>query len=115
MDSPVQTKATDPDSASDLQKLANTSGGHWSKLPSLPEGSNAYHLIMGPKGKILLLAGSGNSSDIFEAGTFESYVWEPMTGKLVRIETPKDMFCSGAHADEQWTGRRRGRHRGLQD
>ena len=96
MDSPVQTKATDPDSASDLQKLANTSGGHWSKPPSLPEGSNAYHLIMGPKGKILL-AGSGNSSDIFEAGTFESYVWEPMTGKPVEDRDPEGHVLFGAH------------------
>ena len=58
-------------------------------------GSNAYHLIMGPKGKILLLAGSGNSSDVFEAGTFKSYVWEPKTGALEEKTTPKDMFCSG--------------------
>jgi Domain of unknown function (DUF1929) len=96
VDSPVQTKATDPDSASDLQKLANTSGGHWSKLPSLPEGSNAYHLIMGPKGKILMLAGSGNSADVFEAGTFKAYIWRQSTGKLDELpKVPDDMFCAG--------------------
>jgi len=61
VDSPVQTTAADPDSASDLQKLASTDGGRWTKLPTLPSGSNAYHLIMGPKGKILLLA-DGNAT-----------------------------------------------------
>jgi Galactose oxidase-like, Early set domain len=95
VDSPVQTTATDPDTKSDLQKVASTDGGRWTKLPTLPSGSNAYHLIMGPKGKILLLAGSGNSSDVFEAGTFKSYVWEPETGALEEKTTPKDMFCSG--------------------
>ena len=61
LDSPVETKAADPDSASDLTALADTSGGSWGRLPSLPSGSNAYHLIMGPGGKILLIAGSGNN------------------------------------------------------
>jgi len=74
VDSPVQTEAADPDSASDLKALAEADGGEWTRLPTLPPGSNAYHLIMGPKGKILLLAGSGNSADVFEAGTFKSYL-----------------------------------------
>jgi Domain of unknown function (DUF1929) len=95
VDSPVKTQAADPDSASDLKGLPADQGGKWEKLPSLPPGSNAYHLIMGPKGKILLLAGSGNSSEVFEAGTFKSYVWEPKTGRLVTKKTPKDMFCAG--------------------
>jgi len=95
VDSPVKTTATDPDSASDLKAVSTTDGGRWSKFPSLPAGSNAYHLIMGPGGKILLLAGSGNSSEVFEAGTFKSYVWEPKTGALKQLTTPTDMFCAG--------------------
>jgi hypothetical protein len=51
---------------------------------------------MGPKGKILLIAGSGNSSEVFEAGTFEAYVWEPTTGALRPLpKVPEDMFCAG--------------------
>jgi hypothetical protein len=50
---------------------------------------------MGPKGKILLLAGSGNSADVFEAGTFKSYLWEPSSGALKPLTTPTDMFCAG--------------------
>jgi hypothetical protein len=96
LDTPVETTAAKPDSASDLQAVSTTDGGRWTKLPSLPAGSNAYHLIMGPKGKILLLAGSGNSSEVFEAGTFKAYIWEPMTGTLsAPLKVPTDMFCSG--------------------
>jgi Domain of unknown function (DUF1929) len=95
VDSPVQTKAADPDSRSDLQALSSTDGGRWTRLPSLPKGSNAYHLIMGPGGKILLIAGSGNNSAVFEAGTFKSYIWTPSTGDLKLLKTPTDMFCAG--------------------
>ena len=95
LDSPVQTTAANPDSASDLTKLSANDGGQWSNLPSLPAGSNAYHLIMGPGGKILLIAGSGNSSEVFEAGTFKSYIWKPSSGALTKLETPTDMFCAG--------------------
>jgi hypothetical protein len=95
LDSPVETKAADPDSASDLTKLPDNQGGNWEKLPSLPPGSNAYHLIMGPKGKILLIAGSGNNSAVFEAGTFKAYLWEPTTGLQQLANVPDDMFCAG--------------------
>ncbi len=95
LDSPVETKAANPDSASDLTAVSSEAGGRWTSLPSLPAGSDAYHLIMGPKGKILLLAGSGNNSAVFEAGTFKSYVWKPSTGELKPLKTPTDMFCAG--------------------
>jgi hypothetical protein len=95
LDSPVETNAVNPDTASLLSVLPTTDGGRWTSLPSLPSGSNAYHLIMGPKGKILLLAGSGNSSAAFAAGTFRSYVWQPASGALKPLTTPTDMFCAG--------------------
>ena len=62
-----------------------------------PPGSNAYHMIMGPDGKILLIAGSGNNSAVFEAGTFKSYIWEPRTAadSSANLEVPTDMFCAG--------------------
>jgi Galactose oxidase-like, Early set domain len=95
LDSPVQTQAEDPDSTADLRAVPTNDGGRWSQLPSLPSGSNAYHLIMGPEGKILLIAGSGNNSAVFEAGTFKSYMWNPSTGSLKQLATPTDMFCAG--------------------
>jgi galactose oxidase-like protein len=105
LDSPVQTEAAKPDSASDLQASSAAEGGRWSDLPPLPPGSNAYHMIMGPEGEILLIAGSGNNSAVFEAGTFKSYIWTPSTGNLIELKkcvypdqkacTPTDMFCAG--------------------
>jgi hypothetical protein len=96
LDSPVETKAANPDSASDLKALADASGGRWdTSLPPLPAGSNAYHLIMGPKGKILLIAGSGNNSAVFEAKTFKAYIWDPATGLRWLPNVPDDMFCAG--------------------
>jgi Domain of unknown function (DUF1929) len=96
LDSPVQTKATDPDSASDLKALSDVSGGSWTTdLPPLPTGSNAYHMIMGPGGKILLIAGSGNNSAVFAAKTFKAYIWEPTKGLRPLTNVPDDMFCAG--------------------
>ena len=96
LDSPVETKAANPDSASDLRVLADAAGGEWETLEPLPSGSNAYHLIMGPGGKILLIAGSGNNSAVFEAGTFKAYIWDPMTGlRSLKKKIPYDMFCAG--------------------
>ena len=96
LDKPVETKAVDPDSASDLQRASAVAGGRWSALKSLPKGSNAYHLIMGPDGKILLIAGSGNNSAVFEAGTFKAYLWDPAAGALEPLNNvPHDMFCAG--------------------
>jgi hypothetical protein len=56
---------------------------------------NAIHAITGPNGKILLVAGSGNSKPTFQAGTFTSYIWDPATGERHEVATPADMFCGG--------------------
>ncbi len=53
---------------------------------------------MGPGGKILLIAGSGNSSTVFAAGTFKSYIWTPTRAhskNSTSSEYPHDMFCAG--------------------
>ena len=95
LDSPVETKAVDPTAHLTCSGPAAAAGGRWSELKSLPSGSNAYHLIMGPGGKILLIAGSGNNSAVFEAGTFKAYLWEP-GGALEELKNiPHDMFCAG--------------------
>ena len=41
LDSPVETKAANPDSASDLRVLADAAGGEWETLEPLPSGSKA--------------------------------------------------------------------------
>jgi hypothetical protein len=94
-DTPVKTAAANPDRKSDVQSLRANSGGRWTTLAPLPSGFNAYHMIMGPGGKILLIAGSGNNADVFAAGTFKSYVWSPTRGVIKTLVTPSDMFCAG--------------------
>ena len=103
VDSPVQTKAADPDSASDLQELAEHVRRPLDEAAVAALGIQRVPPDHGSGGKILLIAGSGNNSDVFEAGTFKSYIWEPETGALAELKTfPTDMFCAGPHADEQW-------------
>ena len=94
-DSPIATTVPNQDTSAVLQALTPAQGGRWTKYTSLPKGSNAYHMIMGPKGKILLIAGSGNSAAVFKAGTFKAYIWSPTKGITKTLKVPKDMFCAG--------------------
>ena len=55
-------------------------GGSWRSFPPVPTGFNATHVVAGPGGKVLLIAGSGLSATNFQAGTFRSYVWDPASG-----------------------------------
>lgn len=71
-----------------------TALGQWEVLDyELP--LRAIHSTLLKNGKILLIAGSGNSVEDFEAGTFKVSVWDPITDEFTNIETPKDMFCAG--------------------
>lgn len=70
--------------------------GHWARLP-VPAGFrvNAIHAAMLSTGKVLIVAGSGNNRDQFEAGTFRTVLYDPRTGKFSRVPTPTDVFCAG--------------------
>ena len=70
--------------------------GYWQTL-ELPPGVrvNAVHTALLQTGKLLIIAGSGNSQQYFEAGTFKTLLWDPVTGKAKLIPTPSDMFCGG--------------------
>ncbi|WP_232664346.1 kelch motif-containing protein [Pseudonocardia sp. TRM90224] len=70
--------------------------GRWDVI-ELPEDLqvNAIHAAMLPTGKLLLIAGSGNDQKMFDAGTFKSLVYDPVTGSSHIVPTPADMFCSG--------------------
>jgi Domain of unknown function (DUF1929) len=70
--------------------------GHWSRLPVPGDMRvNAVHAIMLHTGKVLIMAGSGNSIGNFDAGRFESLLWDPKTNTFKKIKTPSDMFCGG--------------------
>ncbi|MCX5200989.1 DUF1929 domain-containing protein [Streptomyces sp. NBC_00237] len=56
---------------------------------------NTIHSALLHTGKVLLIAGSGNNQKNFDAGKFESVLWDPKNNTYKMIKTPKDMFCSG--------------------
>jgi hypothetical protein len=70
--------------------------GHWSILP-VPARMrvNAVHAALLYTGKVLIVAGSGNDISRFNAGRFESLLFDPRTDKLTKVPTPSDMFCAG--------------------
>jgi hypothetical protein len=70
-------------------------GGRWSFLTPFPSTFTAIHAIVGPSGKVLLVAGSGYNRSNFDAGTFRTYVWMPASGQRREVPTPEDLFCSG--------------------
>ncbi|GAA0953292.1 galactose oxidase-like domain-containing protein [Actinocorallia libanotica] len=59
------------------------------------KGVRAMHTVVLNNGKVLLIAGSGNNAQNFAAGSFESMLYDPATGKYRKIKTPVDMFCAG--------------------
>ncbi|MFF1416858.1 galactose oxidase-like domain-containing protein [Streptomyces sp. NPDC058280] len=74
-------------------KAAN---GHWDFLDVPAQFKiNSIHASLLHTGKVLLIAGSGNNQKNFDAGKFESVLWDPETNTYKMIPTPKDMFCSG--------------------
>lgn len=68
--------------------------GSWTVLGTeLP--IRAIHATLLKNGKVLLIAGSGNDLDRFNAGTFQASVWDPVSGTFATLPVPKDMFCAG--------------------
>ncbi len=70
--------------------------GHWSIL-AVPANMrvNAIHAILLRTGKVLIIAGSGNNQGNFDAGRFESVLYDPGKDTFKKIRTPYDMFCGG--------------------
>lgn len=68
--------------------------GRWS-VANYQMTARAMHSTLLTNGKILLLAGSGNDYDNFQAGSFTGAVLDPKTGASTPLTVPSDMFCSG--------------------
>ncbi|MFI7546390.1 galactose oxidase-like domain-containing protein [Actinoplanes sp. NPDC049599] len=70
--------------------------GHWARLP-VPAGFrvNAIHAALLHTGKVLIIAGSGNNRDNFEAGTFRTVLYDPARNTFNEVPTPTDVFCAG--------------------
>ncbi|TXS53169.1 DUF1929 domain-containing protein [Streptomyces sp. uw30] len=87
----VAEPVPDPVCTGTAEECAN---GRWDVLPT-QNPVRSMHSVVLNNGKVLLIAGSGNSQEMFEAGTFTSAVYDPENGTYKQIPTPKDMFCAG--------------------
>ncbi|MEU5365495.1 kelch motif-containing protein [Streptomyces sp. NPDC005925] len=70
--------------------------GSWSYV-DIPEKfrTNAIHAALLHTGKVLIVAGSGNEQKKFDAGSFDTVLWDPVKNTYKKIPTPEDFFCSG--------------------
>ncbi|RPF36327.1 kelch motif-containing protein [Streptomyces sp. TLI_185] len=57
--------------------------------------TNAIHAALLHTGKVLIVAGSGNEQKKFNAGSFDTVLWDPKANTFKKIPTPADFFCSG--------------------
>ncbi len=87
----VADPVPDPECTGTAEECAN---GRWDVLAT-KNPVRSMHSVVLHNGKVLLIAGSGNDPEMFEAGTFTSAVYDPQTGDYKTIPTPKDMFCAG--------------------
>ncbi|CAL9431068.1 hypothetical protein SUDANB58_02051 [Streptomyces sp. enrichment culture] len=74
-------------------KAAN---GKW-EIVEFPEELrlNTIHAALLHTGKVLLVAGSGNNQDNFDAKKYDTRVWDPVKGTIKKVPTPTDLFCTG--------------------
>ncbi|MGY1500534.1 radical copper oxidase GlxA [Streptomyces sp. QTS52] len=70
--------------------------GKW-EVVNFPEKyrQNTIHAALLHTGKVLLVAGSGNNADNFDAKKFDTRIWDPVKGTIKKIPTPADLFCTG--------------------
>ncbi|MGV9884201.1 galactose oxidase-like domain-containing protein [Streptomyces sp. NPDC003006] len=70
--------------------------GSWKQV-DIPEEfrTNAIHAALLHTGKVLIVAGSGNEQKKFDAGSFDTVLWDPKNNTFKKIDTPVDFFCSG--------------------
>ncbi|MDG4859990.1 kelch motif-containing protein [Streptomyces sp. T-3] len=70
--------------------------GSW-KTVDIPQEyrTNAIHAALLHTGKVLIIAGSGNNQQKFDAGSFDTVLWNPKDDTFKKVATPEDFFCSG--------------------
>jgi hypothetical protein len=70
--------------------------GHWQIVRFPPQyRQDTIHAVLLHTGKVLMIAGSGNNQDNFDAKKFDTRLWDPVKGTIKKIPTPKDLFCTG--------------------
>ena len=70
--------------------------GKW-EIVDFPEKyrQNTIHAALLRTGKVLLVAGSGNNQDNFDAKKYDTRIWDPVKGTIKKVPTPNDLFCTG--------------------
>ncbi|MDT0396822.1 MULTISPECIES: galactose oxidase-like domain-containing protein [Streptomyces] len=70
--------------------------GKW-EIVEFPEEyrQNTIHAALLRTGKVLLVAGSGNNQDNFDAKRYDTRIWDPVKGTIKKVPTPTDLFCTG--------------------
>jgi hypothetical protein len=68
--------------------------GRWTVLEGI-DHARSVHAVLLQNGKLLIMAGSGNSRMEFEKGSFRSFIYDPVANTWKELKTPKDVFCSG--------------------
>jgi hypothetical protein len=86
--------ATVPDPTPTCTAADACTKGQWQVMP-FNSPVRAVHSVVLNNGNVLLVAGSGNSTSMFAAGTFKTALYQPATSTFVDVPTPVDLFCSG--------------------
>ncbi|MGW1898758.1 galactose oxidase-like domain-containing protein [Streptomyces hirsutus] len=70
--------------------------GRW-EIVEFPEKyrQNTIHAALLHTGKVLLVAGSGNNKDNFDAKQYDTRIWDPVKKTIKKVPTPSDLFCTG--------------------
>ncbi|GAA3192177.1 galactose oxidase early set domain-containing protein [Actinocorallia longicatena] len=92
---PKPTPPPVPRSVCQTGKGALCATGSWTVQQASDEVRAMHAVVLPGSGKVLLIAGSGNSDRNFKAGKFTSQIYDPKTGAFKVINTPSDMFCAG--------------------
>ncbi|MFF4211024.1 galactose oxidase-like domain-containing protein [Streptomyces sp. NPDC001796] len=70
--------------------------GHW-QIVEFPKEyrQDTIHAVLLHTGKVLMIAGSGNSQENFDKKQFDTRIWDPVKGTIKKVPTPNDLFCTG--------------------
>jgi hypothetical protein len=78
-----------------LALLVGACEGSWARTAN-PSPVRNVHAALLRTGKVLLIAGSGNLVENFDAGSFKTAIYDPTTDTVrADVPTPYDLFCSG--------------------
>jgi hypothetical protein len=90
---PTPTPAPTPGPGEETPPSGPAVTGKWTVLPGI--SARSVHAILLQNGKLLIMAGSGNSREEAEMHHFRSFIYDPVANTSREIPTPEDVFCSG--------------------